>query len=298
MVESSGPSYLETALKDVRTLGEAVRQIDKLLSRRGIPEAHLEAELLVSHALDTDRTHLLSCLEEIQPPGALDRLVPLMERRLRREPLAYLLGWREFYGLRLSVRPGVLIPRQETETLVEEAVRLAKERYGGSPAIADVGCGSGAIAVALAAHLPKARISALDKEPISLEVTAQNCQQHRVQDRVTLLQGDLLAPLAEPVDIVIANLPYLCSGYFVALQPEVLHEPREALDGGTDGLQVIFRLMNQLHAKVKQGGAVLMECDPRQAKHLKQQAHDHYPDSSIRVLQDLAHLDRAVELLL
>ena len=286
------------ALKDVRTLGEAVRQIVRLLSRVGIPEARLEGELLVSHALDTNRTHLLARLGDPLPRSALDLLVPLVERRLRREPLAYLLGWREFYGLRFSVRPGVLIPRQETETLVEEAIRLAAERYGGAPLVADVGCGCGAIAVALAVHLPDARIYALDKESTALEVTEQNCRRHGVQDRVTLLQGELLTPLDEPVDIVVANLPYIRIGDFATLQPEVLREPWEALDGGPDGLQVIFRMLEQLPGKVRPGGAVLVECDPRQVEHLKRQAHGHYPDSSVRVLQDLAHLDRVVELLL
>ena len=288
----------DVALRDVRTLGEAVLRIDRLLAQAGIPEARIEAELLVSHVLDTDRTRLLARLEEPLPRSALDTLVPLVERCLRREPLAYLLGWREFYGLRFSVRPGVLIPRQETETLVEEAIRLAREQYDGAPLVADVGCGCGVIAVALAVHLPEARCYALDKESTALEVTEQNCRRHGVQEWVTLLQGELLAPLDEPVDLVVANLPYVRSGDFATLQPEVLHEPREALDGGSDGLQVILRLLEQLPGKVRPGGAVLVECDPRQVEHLKRQAHGYYPDSSIRVLQDLAHLDRVVELLL
>ena len=288
----------DVVLRDAGTLGEAVRQIDKLLSRAGIPEARLEGELLVSHVLDADRTRLLARLEEPLAPAAFYILVPLVERRLRREPLAYLLGWREFYGLRFLVRPGVLIPRQETETLVEEAIRLARQRYDGAPLVADVGCGCGAIAVALATRLPKARIYAFDKEPVALEVTEQNCRRHGVQDQVTLLQGELLTPLDEPVDIVVANLPYVRSGDFATLQPEVLHEPREALDGGPDGLQVIVRLLDQLPGKVRSGGVVLVECDPRQVEHLKRQAHGCYPDSSIRVLQDLAHLGRVVELLL
>ena len=176
--------------------------------------------------------------------------------------------------------------------------RLARERYDGAPLVADVGCGCGAIAVALAAHLPEARIYALDRESIALEVMEHNCRRHGVQDRVTLLQGELLTPLDEPVDLVVANLPYIRSGDYATLQPEVLHEPREALDGGPDGLQVIFRLLDQLPGKVRPGGVVLLECDPRQVEHLKRQAHGCYPDSSIRVLQDLTHLDRVVELLL
>ena len=280
-----------------RTVQEAVRHVRTALSSVDIEEASLEAELLVGHVLGIDRTRLLADLRQPFPPKAAPFLASLVERRRLREPLAYLLGWREFYGLRFAVRPGVLIPRQETETLVEEALRLAVERYAGTPWIADVGCGCGAIAVALAANLPGARIYAVDSSPIALEVAMENIHRHGVQGRVSLLQGDLLDPVDAPVDLVVANLPYVRSGDFVGIQPEVLREPRKALDGGPDGLEVIRRLLRQLAGKVAPGGAVLLECDLRQAEHLKEEAQAHYAGSSARVLQDMAGLDRIVELL-
>ena len=278
------------------TVGETVLRLCDDLSQASIEEARLEAELLVAHVLGIDRTHLLADLRQLFPPKAAPSLASLVERRRLREPLAYLLGWREFYGLRFAVRPGVLIPRQETETLVEEALRLAVERYGGTPRLADVGCGCGAIAVALAVNLPGAHIYAVDSSPIALRVATENIHSHAVQGWVSLLQGDLLDPVDEPVDLVVANLPYVRTGDFAGIQPEVLREPREALDGGPDGLEVIHRLLRQLAGKVALRGAVLLECDPRQAEHLKREAQAHYAGSSVRVLQDLAGLDRVVEL--
>ena len=277
--EPSLAAQAEAALRGASTVRGALLSLHHLLARAGIPEPRLEADLLVAHALGTDRTH---------------RLAPLVARRLTREPLAYLLGWREFFGLPLVVRPGVLIPRPETETLVEEALRLARERYGGAPLVADVGCGAGAIAVALAVHLPRARVYALDVSPVALEVTGENCRRHGVQQRVTLLQGDLLEPLPEPVDLVAANLPYVPSGDFPTLQPEVQHEPREALDGGPDGLRAIGRLLLQLPGRVRPGASLLVECDPRQAPRLVRRARRLFPAAAVRVLQDLAHLDRVL----
>ena len=280
------------------TVAETVREIQGRLSTAGVPEPRLEAELLVGHVLGTDRTRLLARFQDALSQEMLEALAPLVERRLLREPLSYLIGWREFYRLRFVVRPGVLIPRPETETLVEEALRLARTRYDGVPRIADVGCGCGAIAVALAVHLPGAHVYATDNTPATLEVAAENCQRHDVQDRVTLLFGDLLEPLARPADLLVANLPYVRSPDFARLQPEVLHEPRQTLDGGPDGLRVIFRLLDQLSARGWDRIAVLVECDPRQAQHLADEAQRRLPGAAVRVLQDLAQRDRAVEVLL
>ena len=304
--EASKPSPVRSSLQRATSIGEAVLQIDLLLSLCpvvgmmdvGIEEARLEAELLVSHVLGTDRTHLLANLGEPLPADALASLVPLIERRLLREPLSYLLGWREFYGLRFAVRPGVLIPRHETETLVDEALRLARERYNGVPLIADLGCGSGVIAVSLALHLLGSRIYAMDNAPSALEVAEENCKRYDVQERVPLLKGDLLIPLPEPVDMIVANLPYVRSGDFPTLQPEVLYEPREALDGGPDGLQIILKLLDQLPGRVRPGGALLLECDPSQVQCLKRQALRRHPDSSVQVVQDLDRLDRVIEVFL
>ncbi|MCZ6789813.1 MAG: peptide chain release factor N(5)-glutamine methyltransferase [Chloroflexi bacterium] len=281
-----------------RTVGETVLRLCDDLSQAGVEEARLEAELLVAHVMGKERAHLLAAWGEPMSPAALPLLADLVERRVRREPLSYLVGWREFYGLRFAVRSGVLIPRPETETVVDAALRLAAQRYGDAPVVVDVGCGCGAIAAALATHLPRARVYAMDNARIPVEVSAENFRRHRVEERVTLLEGDLLAPLTEPVDIVVANLPYVRSGDFAAIQPEVLWEPREALDGGPDGLAVILRMLGQLTGKVRTGATVLMECDPRQAELLVREAKRRFPGCTTKVLQDLARLDRVVEVLL
>ena len=280
------------------TVGETVLQLCDDLSQASVEEARLEAELLVAHVLGTERAHLLAEWQRPISPTALPLLASLVGRRLRREPLSYLVGWREFYGLRFAVRPGVLIPRPETETVVEAALRLAAQRYGDAPVVADVGCGCGAIAVALATHLSQARVYAIDAARVALEVASENFRRHRVEERVTLLDGDLLAPLTEPVDMVVANLPYVRSGDFAAIQPEVLWEPREALDGGPDGLEVIRGMLDQIQGKVRPRGAILLECDPRQAGGLVREVEERIPGCSSRVIQDLARLDRVVEVLL
>ena len=279
------------------TVGETVLRLCDDLYQASIEEARLEAELLVAHVMGTGRAHLLAEWQRPISPTALPLLAGLVERRLRREPLCYLVGWREFYGLRFAVRSGVLIPRPETETVVDAALQLAAERYGNAPVVADVGCGCGAITVALATHLPQAQVYAIDSVRVALEVSEENFRRHGVEDRVTLLDGDLLDSLTEPVDIVVANLPYVRSGDFAAIQPEVLWEPREALDGGPDGLAVIRRMLDQIPGKVRPGGAILLECDPRQAELLVSEVEERFPGCSSRVIQDMAHLDRVVEVL-
>ena len=283
---------------DLSTVGENVLRLCDDLSQASVEEARLEAELLVAHAMGTARAHLLAEWQQPMSPAAQSLLAGLAERRLRREPLSYLLGWREFYRLRFAVRPGVLIPRPETETVVDAALRLAAQRYGDVPVVADVGCGCGAIAVALATHLPRAWVYAIDSARVALEVSAENVRRHSVEQRVTLLDGDLLVPLTEPVDIVVANLPYVRSGDFAAIQPEVLWEPREALDGGPDGLAVIRRMLDQIPGKVRTGGAILLECDPRQSSGLLREVQERFPGCSSRAIQDLAGLDRVVEVML
>ncbi len=162
----------------------------------------------------------------------------LLERRLAHEPTAYIVGRREFYGLDLETTPAALIPRPETELLVREAIARRREPL----LIVDVGTGNGAIAVALAVHLPQAALVAIDLSRGALALAVRNARRHGVESRVSFLQADLLAPLAQPADIIVANLPYVCTADWEALPPEIReHEPRCALDGGPDGLREIGR---------------------------------------------------------
>ncbi|MDP3062015.1 MAG: peptide chain release factor N(5)-glutamine methyltransferase, partial [Chloroflexota bacterium] len=221
----------------------------------------MEAELLLAHILHADRTRLYALSDTHVSLAEEQDLEGLLARRLLREPLAYILGVRWFYGLELAVRPGVLIPRPETELLVERAIALAGDRV---LSIADVGAGGGNIAVALAVYLPRARLFATDISPNALQVAAENVARHGVAEQVTLLHGDLLAPLSAPVDMIAANLPYVRRDALPSLQPELRYEPVEALDGGPDGLDLLRRLLAQAPDYLASGGWLLAELDPWQ----------------------------------
>ena len=207
-------------------------------------------------------------------------LAQIVDRRLTREPLAYILGYREFYGVNLLVTPAVLIPRPETETLVEHALFMSLMGMETTElVIADVGTGTGAIAISLAIHLPAARIYALDISDDVLDVASYNIRSHNVSDRITLAKGDLLEPLPEPVDIVVANLPYLPSERISNLQPEVQKEPRSALDGGADGLDLVRRLIPQAAGKLKEHGVIILELDPEAGPHCGRPRQAAFPRS-------------------
>ncbi len=277
------------------TLGPLLRKTERRLANAGIGDARIEADLVWMTALEVDRAELYARLQETPLSGQAQDAESLIQRRLRHEPAAYIMGKREFYGLELTVAPGVLIPRPDTEALVEEALRIAARLGGEHLAIADVGCGSGAIGIALAFHLPGAEVHAIDVSPRALEVAAMNAERHGVSSRVHFLEGDLLAPLPHPVDLIVANLPYVRSDEIPTLEPEIrLYEPREALDGGVDGLDVVRRLLGQAPSHLAPGGAVLLELDPRQIERARSFAGDALPRSSLRTVRDLAGRDRVL----
>jgi release factor glutamine methyltransferase len=248
---------------------EALHNTAKTLAVNAVAEAPLEAELLLMHAMDIGRTGLYVRLEDDMPSKCGAAIADLVSRRLSREPVAYILKNREFYGLDFYVGPGVLIPRPETETLVEEAIAFTRRNFSSAdPIIADIGTGSGAIAVSLARSLPKAKIYATDISAQALDIAALNCIRHGV--RVELLQGDLLAPLPQPVDMIVANLPYVSDHELAGLSEEIKdHEPHIALSGGEDGLDIVRRLIVDAPDKLRVGGAVLIEVAPAQVDTLK-----------------------------
>jgi release factor glutamine methyltransferase len=275
----------------------ALAQAATVLENAGIEGARLDAELLLVHALGITRAQL-----HAHPQGQLSftglaTYCQLIERRTRREPVAYIVGHKEFYGLDLFVDSRVLIPRPETELLVEKAIEIGKQRPVDIKQllIADVGTGSGAIAVSLAVHLPQALVYATDASPKALEVAACNCRRHRVEDRVHPLQGHLLEPLPEPVDLITANLPYVSEAELAQLPPEInQYEPQEALDGGPDGLGHIHRLLAQAKGHLKPSGVVLLEIGATQGSTVVALAKRHFPASRVEIMQDYAGLDRVV----
>ena len=276
-------------------LREVIQQLEAPMATADIPDARLEAEVMVMNVMRVPRHRIYAYFEEEVPEEAEKVLGELVERRLKREPLAYIMGHKEFYGVDLLVAPGVLIPRPETEGLVEQALFASMMRMEeGSFVIADPGTGCGTIAVSLAIHLPAAHIVATDLYETALRVAEVNVQRHNVADRVTLLQGDLLEPLPQPADLVVANLPYIRSEVIDTLQPEIQFEPREALDGGPDGLDLIKRLLQQAATKVKPNGAILLEVDPEQVEPIEVEVGSLFPGARVSVERDLAGLERVL----
>jgi len=277
-------------------LAEALGQGRRLLS--GISdEAQLEAELLLTHALHTDRVHLYRRLHD--PLLYEDEITfnGLLERRLNHEPVPYIIGCKEFYGLDFRVTPAAIIPRPETELLVEivldEAHRLIQSRP--AVTIADVGVGSGSIVCALVASLPQARVIAIDISAQALALANANAQRLSLSERIRFLQGDLLEPLRAPLDIIVANLPYVRMADWERLPPEIRHfEPRQGLDGGSDGLRVIARLLRQAPNYLTRDGALCIEIGDQQGKTAGKLAKAAFPQANVEIRQDIAGLDRAV----
>ena len=275
------------------TLRDVIRSTHRILEAEDIPDPRLEAEVMVMSHMRMPRQDIFSNQENEVSALQERELAVTVKRRLTREPLAYILGIREFYGINLLVNSEVLIPRPETESLVEHALFMALMGMETTElAIADVGTGTGAIAINLALHLPAARIYAVDSSDSALDVAAYNIRTHNVADRVTLAKGDLLVPVPEPVDLIVANLPYLPTARIPTLQPEIQWEPRLALDGGEDGLDAIRRLLSQAPSKVKEQATILLELDPEQVPAVEELAKTYFPNATTSVEKDLAQLDR------
>ncbi len=285
-------------------LRTVIQETHRNLESAEIPDARLEAEVMVMDVMRMPRQAIFAEQESQVSPQQEEQLAAIVTRRLTREPLAYILNYREFYGVNLLVNPDVLIPRPETETMVEHALFMALMGMESREiVIADVGTGTGAIAVNLAIHLPAARIYASDAYDATLDVAAYNVRMHNVADRVTLLKGDLLEPLPEPVDVIVANLPYLPTDRIPTLQPEIQWEPAAALDGGADGLDHIRRLLSQAAtahggegARLKPHGVILLEMDPEQFSEARSLASAAFPDAEITVEPDLAGMDRVLSI--
>ncbi|MBM4466146.1 MAG: peptide chain release factor N(5)-glutamine methyltransferase [Chloroflexi bacterium] len=280
-------------MKGEATLQNALHWGEQNLTQSALDSPRLDAEILLAHALGMTITQLHAHPQSQLSSAALAFYLQLIERRARHEPVAYIVGQKEFYGLDFFVDNRVLIPRPETELLVELSVEMAQARS--LRLIADVGTGCGAIAVSLAVHLPQALVYATDASPAALEVAVCNCRRHGVEDRVRLLHGHLLEPLPEPVDLIVANLPYVSQAEWAQLPPEISrYEPREALNGGRDGLDHIRRLLAQAGRYLKPGGVVLLEIGATQGPAVVALARHHFPAARVEIAQDYAGLDRIV----
>lgn len=275
------------------TIREAINHAQQTLAADNIEDARLESELLLRQALNISQAQLYTDINQGLSPEQEKAFWRLIECRLSGEPTAYITGHREFYGLDFYVDPAVLIPRPESELLVEKSLKLAQ--YQPLATIAEIGTGCGAIAISLAINLPQIKIYATDISASALEVARANCQKHGVTDRVQLLPGDMLEPVPEAVDLMVANLPYVEESELFASSP-LNSEPRLALDGGADGLDRIRQLCRQLNDKLRPEGYLLLEIGQGQEKAVNNLLHSLFPSTEIEVTPDLGSIDRVVSL--
>jgi release factor glutamine methyltransferase len=249
---------------------------------------------LLAHVLDCSTTDLFIHPDRSLTVEQIAQFSDLVFQRAKHKPVAYLVGHREFLDLDLMIDERVLIPRPETELLVESVIRAAGKR---PVRIADVGTGSGAIAVSLAVHLPRARIWATDASPAALEVAQENARRYAVLSRIAFVQGDLLAPLQESMDLVAANLPYVSQADYADLPPDIrLYEPRRALLSGDDGLEAIRALLSQARDHVAPQGAMWLEIGATQGEAVLELAARAFPRAQRMLIQDYAHLDRLIHI--
>jgi release factor glutamine methyltransferase len=258
-VPGAGRTRSELAAAD--SAASLIRIAAELFRGAGIGSARLDAELLLAEALGTERLQLLVDPRRRVAPAERERFAELALRRSAREPAAYLLGRKEFWGLELEVGPGVLVPRPETELLVETAVR--RRRRGSLGTVVDLCCGAAPLALALALELGPRRLLAVDLSPEALSYARRNVRRHGLERRVSLVAGDVLDPFGPAlgeVDLIVSNPPYIPSAEVELTMPEVReHEPRLALDGGRDGLALSERILRAAASVLAPGGAVLLE---------------------------------------
>ena len=282
------------------TAREWLRKYTSIFQQGGIAEAADEAGVLLCHALKLNKAGIFTQHERTITKGKFALLEGLVERRLKREPSAYIVENREFYGLDLFVDPRVLIPRPETEILVEEAVKFARawiERNKKDITVVDVGTGSGAIAVALALHIPGCQVYAVDISAAALEVAAVNIEKYKLRERVITVQADLLQQINGKVDIIAANLPYIPQSGMALLQPEIIrYEPKVALQGGVRGTEVIVRLLEQVPGKINPNGAVFLEIGEGQEDEIVPVIGRCLPGCSITLIKDLAGIHRVIKI--
>ena len=277
---------------DVWTVARILDATTQHLKKSGSDTPRLDAEILLAQVRGCKRIQLYVDYADPLSDDQRTRMRELVKRRANHEPVAYLVGRREFYSLNFKVTPDVLIPRPETETLVLDLVTTAKPLE--SPTILDLGTGSGCIAIAAAHQLPNAQVMAIDQSPHALAVARENAVQHKVADRVRFLEGDLFAPL-EPgtqFDVIASNPPYVADDEMATLPPDVRdHEPASALKAGPKGLDVLQRIIDAAPDWLKPTGVLLLEFSPEQAADLTALLENR-GFTSVKLLKDAAGRQR------
>ena len=276
-------------------VGDALGWATRKLAASGSETPRLDTEVLLGYVLSLSRTQLYVHWDDPLAEGVVRHYADLILRREAREPVAYLVGERPFFDVDLYVDHRVLIPRPETEHIIDEALSWALRRVGRLLQVVDVGTGSGALAIVLARRLAHAHVWGVDISVDALRVAAGNVQRYNLKERVTMVCGDLLDSLVGPFDLIVANLPYVTRKELDSVASDIVeHEPRLALDGGEDGLDLIRRLLPQVPERLAKPGLLLLEIDHRQAKAVVDMVHGNLPDAEPSLINDYAGLPRIV----
>lgn len=280
-------------MQELWTIGRILKWTEQYLKEKGIESPRLDAEVLLSHILGRERIYLYVHFDEPLEPAELARYREAIKQRVQRVPIAYIIGEKEFMGLTFKVTEDTLVPRPDTEILVQAAIERLRAR-GDAPRFADIGTGSGAICLSVLHFLPKAQADTVDISPAARAIAEENAAALEVADRVTFHTGDLLAPLAgQCYDAILSNPPYIPDGDIAALAPEVrLKEPHTALAGGKDGLDFYRRLMANAPALLKDGGFLAVEVGIHQAAPVAALAVPSF--SRTEILKDYAGIERVV----
>lgn len=304
-------------MKKRQTAGEMLRWASEYLSSKGIPDSPIEAECLLAHALGSQRKDILIHPERVPAPEEAERFRDFIDRRGKREPLQYITGEVEFRGLLLKVNREVLIPRPETELLVEDAISSMNSgdtilnsqgiKYGvpgikgKDVTVLDLCTGSGCIAISIAKDLPYSRVYAVDISEGAIEIARENAERHGVMERVIFLPGDMyeaieLLGLDGEIDLIVSNPPYVSKKDMEGLQPEIKeYEPLQALYGGEDGLDFYRRVIDEAPFYLSPGGILIMEIGYGQAERVKALLEQEGVFEQIEIKKDLAGIERVIK---
>ncbi|MBI5361203.1 MAG: peptide chain release factor N(5)-glutamine methyltransferase [Planctomycetes bacterium] len=281
-------------------LGLELRKAKKKLIPSGVDAPRMDADLMLSSVLKKDRVFVLTNPEYALTRKQSKKYRRLVRRRLGREPLAYILGHTEFFSLNFFVNKNVLIPRPETELLVEQALSHCTTHSSGKLSVLDIGTGSGNIIISIASNFPKAKFSAIDSSAGALSIARRNADFHGLTDKIRFLKGDLFAPLKKlrrsKFDLIVSNPPYVALSDARTLQPEVRrYEPRQALYAGRNGLLFIKRFLSEAHLHLNPGGMLIFEIGFGQANSVKEILESERRYDSIEFVNDFNNIPRIVK---
>ena len=283
---------------EIWTIGRILKWTEQYFGRKGIESPRLDAEVLLSHVLGKQRIYLYVHFEEPLEKGELAAYKELIQKRVQRIPVAYLVGHREFMGLRFRVSPATLVPRPDTEILVQAALERLKKLTGGTAHLrfADIGTGTGAICLSLLHFLPGTEASAVDISSGAIALAEENAEALGLSGRVAFLEGDLLEPVrGQRFHAILSNPPYIPDGDILRLPPEVKeNEPRAALAGGEDGMDFYRRLCEEAPELLEKGGFMAFEVGVHQANSVAEMARKHPLIAGTEILKDLAGIERVV----